>query len=1063
MRFDVLGPMRVADVNGTRPVAGVRQRIVLGALLAHANQSVPAEKLADIVWEEARPGRAVPTLRTYMTRLRQDLGPDAAARIVTRDRGYLINVAQTELDALIFETLCADTGTALRTADWAAAAEQATAALALWRGEPLGDVPSQALRGAWLPRLEQQRLQVTEWSVEAELNLGRDENQVPRLRQLIADYPLRERFHAQLMLALCHCGRRAEALAAYQDARKALIGELGIEPGRELRRLHERILADDGGDGGGGDPVAPRSSAGRVSERAAVAVPCQLPAAAGHFTGRRGELELISALPGRGPVLGADGGGGTVVIWAIDGMAGVGKTALAVLAARRMAGEFPDGQLFIDLHGYTRGCPPREPDEALGSLLRALGVPPGQVPAGSEERAGFYRQRLAGTRTLIVLDNALDEAQVRPLLPGAPGCLVLVTSRRRLKGLHDARVVALDVLPEADALMLLGEVTGPVHAAAGPGLAEIAGLCGRLPLALRIAGALLRHRPAWTPGYLAGLLRDERRRLAALTDGDHDLGAVFDLSYAVLDGRRRLLFRRLALVPGPEFDAFAGAALLDAGTAAAAGWLEDLVDHNLLVEHAPGRYRMHDLVRAHACRLAGGDPRPGRDRALDRLLGYYAHTACRAAALIARRPPPAPDGPAPARGPAVTGPETARRWLRAERESLEAAHARARARGLHGHSLALAAGLAETLRTDGPYTRALALARAAAGTAGHHGHPAARAGALSDLGAVQHLTGDLAGALGTFSRALEICRAAGDSLGEAGALAELGRVRGPAGDLPGALEAFSRALEIYRAAGDRRGEADMLSDLGITRRVTGDLSGAGDALARALEICRAAGDRHGEADALTELGRVRRLAGDLGGAGDALARALEFYQGTGHRHGEAYVLANLGAVRRLAGDLTGAGDALGPALEFYQAAGYPLGEAETLANLGIVRHLAGDLTGAGDALARAVEIYRATGYRYDQAWALSHYAAAVAAAGDPPRALSLYRQALAMYGEPYPADGRAVALEGIGQCQLASGDTASADTHLRQALDIYEHLGTAPDADRVRTQLASITTCACRE
>jgi len=648
MLFEVLGPMRVTDDGRAHPVAGVRQRILLGALLAHANQPLPTEKLAEIVWDGAPPQRAVPTLRTYLTRLRQDLGPPAASRIRTRDGGYLAEVGPGDLDALDFEALCHDAGAAIRAADWAAASDRATRALALWRATPLADVPSQVLRDMWLPRLEQQHLQVSEWRIEAELQLGHHQQLIAPLRQLIAEHPLRERFHAQLMRALAHCGRQAEALAAYQEARTILVEELGIEPGPELRNLHERILAGDGAP----PPLAAELALG-VSP--VTAIPRQLPAAAGNFTGRDRELDLLTSLPELSRERNAPRG--TVAISAINGMPGVGKTALAVHAAHRLAEEFPDGQLFLDLHGHALGYPPREPDEALGALLRALGVPAARIPAQPEERAALFRQRLAGTRTLILLDNALNEAQVRPLLPGTDGCLVMITSRHRLKGLHDAHVVALDVLPEADALTLLHAVTAPTRAAANDAaLAEIARLCGGLPLALRIAGALLCHRPAWTPAYLAGLLRDEHARPATLADGHHDLRAAFALSYTRLDEPQRLLFRRLALVSGQELDAFAAATLLDVAPAAATGLLESLVDHNLLVEHAPGRYRVHDLLRAYARDLADSDPQADRDSARARLLAYHAHTAQRAPVLIARHPRAVPDGPpsAHARGLSTT-------------------------------------------------------------------------------------------------------------------------------------------------------------------------------------------------------------------------------------------------------------------------------------------------------------------------------------------------------------------------------------------------------------------------
>jgi DNA-binding SARP family transcriptional activator/tetratricopeptide (TPR) repeat protein len=1020
-------------------------------LLLHANIPVPAGELAEMVWDGSPPSGAVVTLRSYVRRLRRALDSESA-RITVSDPGYVIRVEPGELDVLEFEELCRDTRSALRADKWADASAAAVRALGLWRAAPLLDVPAEALREEFVPRLERLRLQVLEDRFDAGFRLGHHQELIPQLLEVTAQHPLRERFHAQLMLALAHSGRRAEALTAYQDARKTLVAELGVEPGHELRALHEQILA--------GDEVLPDAAGpgGQALARPPAAeIPRQLPAAAGHFTGRGSELAWLTDAASRCDPQAA--AGDTVVISAIDGMAGIGKTALAVHAAHRVSSQFPDGQLFVDLQGYTKGHPPREPGDALGMLLRALQVPAQRIPEDTQERAALYRQRLAGTRTLVLLDNAADEAQVRPLLPAAPGCLVLVTSRRRLKGLDDARSVSLDLLTPRDAVALLHAVAGPDRVPADdPLLGEIAHRCGRLPLALRVAGALLRHRPAWSPEHLAALLRDEYRRVPALSDGERDLATVFDLSYTGLSGRHQLLLRGLGLVPGPDADAYAAAALLDTDPDTATGLLEDLVDHNLLNAHAPGRYRLHDLIRAHARTLAATDPSPERDAALDRLLRYYGHTAHSASIPIARRPRLAPGGPVPVHTPALPDPGAARAWLRTERDNLEQAHTHAHIHNLHEHTLTLAAGLAEILRTDGPYTRALALHQAAADTAHHHGSPAAHANVLTDLGIMRRLAGDLTGARDAFSLALEIYRATGDRLGEADTLAELGRARGYAGEMTGADGALSLALEIYRATGDRHGEADMLADLGIMRRVAGDPAGAVGAFSRALEIYRAIGDRHGEADALTELGRAQALTGDLAGADGGLGQALEYYRVTGHHHSEAYVLTNLGTVRRLTGDLAGAGRVLGQALEIYRTIGYSQGEAEALANLGIVRRLTGDLAGAHDAQATALEIYRKRGSRHDEAWALNHYAATIAARGDLPRAVALYQQALAMNRELGKPDGQSVALEGLGECHLTAGETQAGVAHLHQALEIYQRLGMAPDAERVRTRLAGLTT-----
>jgi DNA-binding SARP family transcriptional activator len=1049
-----LGPLLAVDDAGREvAVAASRQRTLLAALALRANQVVPGEELIELVWDGAPTPGAGETLRSHVRRLREALGPGWAARIVARAPGYLCRVDEADVDALAFEALCRDAGAAVRERRWAQAMQAAVEALGLWRGAPLLDVSSQALRDGYVPRLEQLHTQVLEDHAEAGLALGRHGQLVQPLRELTARYPLREHFHAQVMLALYRCGRRAEALDAYQRARRVLVEQLGIEPGAHLRCLHERILA-----GEQADPATPGSVEHPApSAGVQLARPRQLPAAAGHFTGRSAELEWLTGLPGRADSAPGIGGGGTVVLSALDGMAGIGKTALAVHAAHRLCERFSDGQLFLDLHGYTQGYAPRTPGEALDALLRALGVPARQIPEDIEQRAALYRQRLIGTRTLIVLDNALDEAQVRPLLPAAPGCLVLITSRRRLKGLDDARSLSLDVLAPRDALTLLRAVAGADRVPDGdPWLGEVAELCGRLPLALRIAGALLRHRPAWTLEHLADLLRDQRRRITALSDGERDLTGVFDLSYTALNEQHRLLFRRLGLIPGPDADTYAAAALLDTEPTTATGLLEDLVDHNLLIEHALGRYRLHDLIRAHARTLAEQDPETDRDSAVDRLLRYYAHTAHSTSIPLARRRPCAPDTTAPTHSPALSGPDVARVWLRTERDNLEAAFAHARALALHEHTVALAAGLAQVLRTDGPFTRAVDLHRTAVESAEHRGDRAARATALTALGIAQYLAGDLPGALDTHTLALQAYRASGERHGEAAALTDLGVARYLSGDYPGAGKALSQALVIYRTTGDHQGEAEVLTDLGTLRRVTGDLPDAVQALSRALEICRATGDRDGEAAALSGLGNVWQMTGELAKAADAYTRALRIARQTGHRSGEANHLIDLGRLRQQTGDPDGVLNALTSALEITRAIGHRSNEACVLVELGRARQHSADLPAALDTLTHALQIFRMIGEHSNEAWALNHYASTVAAGGDLLRARTLYGQALAANRKLKQPAEEATALEGLGQCHLSAGDTQTATTHLRQALEIYQRLGMAHDTGRVQKHLTQL-------
>jgi tetratricopeptide (TPR) repeat protein len=826
--------------------------------------------------------------------------------------------------------------------------------------------------------------------------------------------------------------------------------------------------------------------------------PRQLPADTALFTGRGQEFEQLLALVDRAR---AESSPGTVVISAIGGMGGVGKTALAIRAAHRLAGRFPDGQLFVDLHGFTQGTAPRDPGDALAALLGSLGVSPGRMPADLDGRAALYRDRLAGTRTLILLDNAADEAQVRPLLPAADTCLVLITSRRRLGALDDALPVALDVPALGEAVALLRKAARlDVDAADEPLLERAAELCGRLPLALLIAGALLRSSgKAWDLPVLIDRLAARRpgRELTGYTDENRSLADVFDLSYHNLPDEQRLLFRRLGVLPGPEVDAYAAAALLESDPQEARQLLQRLADHSLLSGASPGRYRLHDLIRAHARTLTAAlDPAPERATTQDRLLHYYAHTAQTASLPIARLPRPAPDGPAPAHAPELTNPQAARAWLRAEHPDLQAAHAYASAHALDGHAIALAAGLAEILQADGPWSRALEIHQAAADTAEHERQPAALATALTDLGRTRYQTGDYPGAANTLARALEISRRISDSLVEANALTNLGRVRYLTGDYPAAVDVFAQALEIYHQTGHRLGEANALTNLGYVRHVTGQSSGTDDAIVRALEIFRQLGNRLGETNALRDLGRVRYLTGDHPAATDVFTQALQISREIGDRLGEATALNFLGRVRCVTGDHPGAMDVLTQGLEISRRIGDRRGEGMGLSILGRLRYLTGDLPGAADTLARALEISRRLGDRtdelgaliflgrvrsatgdlpkavdastqaleicrrlgdrVDEAWVLTHYAAIIAATGDHPRALTLYRQALTMSRERNRPTDEAASLEGIAEQHLATGDPVHGTEHLDQALQIYQRLGMRPDIERVTARLSDI-------
>jgi DNA-binding SARP family transcriptional activator len=550
-------------------------------------------------------------------RLRRALGPVAGARVVTRYPGYLVQVREQEVDVLRFGCLYQESGALVRVGDWRRAAEVLEEALGLWRGDPLADIPSDLLRQEEVPRLERLRLQALEWRVDAGLHLGRHDEMVPELRSLAERYPLRERFHTQLMLALVRCGRQAEALEVYQRSRCVLMEEIGAEPGLELRELHQRILA--------GDPAlavaSPATSAGPAAcgsepGSSGLVTPRELPAPVTHFAGRAAELAALTRLldgPGAGMP-------GALLISTIGGTAGVGKSALAVQWSHQVADRFPDGQLYVNLRGYDPGRPV-PPADALAGFLRALGGPGQDIPPEETERAARYRSLLAGRRMLVVLDNAREAEQVRPLLPGCPACAVVVTSRDALVGLvarEGAQRLDLDPLPRQDAIGLLRALIGARVDDDAASAAALAEHCCRLPLALRVAAELAIREPAMPLAELTGELADQRKRLDLLVAGGDPRTAVrevFSWSCRNLDTDTARSFRLLGLHPGADFDPGVVAALTGASIEHARRLLDLLAGAHLIHHADPGRYGLHDLLRAYARELAEaeerGEERPG--------------------------------------------------------------------------------------------------------------------------------------------------------------------------------------------------------------------------------------------------------------------------------------------------------------------------------------------------------------------------------------------------------------------------------------------------------------------
>jgi DNA-binding SARP family transcriptional activator/Flp pilus assembly protein TadD len=890
MEFFLLGPLVVRCGAITVPVPRGKQRTVLAALLLSANKPVHVADLAETLWGAEPPPSARATVQNYVKRLRCAFGDSGRDRIRTMPHGYLIEVSAGELDVFRFQALTAAARSAAREGSWAQASERARSALSLWRSEPLGDVESEALAQREVPRLAGLRLQALETRLDAELHMGGHADVLPELQHLAGAYPLHENLHALLMLALYRCGRQAEAQAVYQHVRRVLAEDLGMEPGKEIRELHHRILT--------ADPELSVPVLKPAPKRPVVVVPQELPAAVPHFTGRDGELLALTELAGIATP-------GTVVISAVSGTAGVGKTALALHWAHQVAESFPDGQLYVNLRGYDPEQPVPAAD-ALAGFLRALGVPGTDIPPEIDERAAKYRSLLAGCRMLVVLDNAGSAEQVRPLLPGSPGCVAVVTSRDSLAGLvarEGAERLDLDLLPLPDAVNLLRALIGARVDADPAAAAELAARCARLPLALRLAAELATTRPAVCLADLVSEMADTGQPLDSLdASGDPRtrVRAVFSWSYRNLGADAARVFRLAGLHPGPGFDRYAIAAVTDTAVEHADRVLGLLTRTHLIHPSGADRYDLHDLLRSYARELAAGYDSEGERRAaLTRLFDYYLYAASAAMDTLFpaerhRRPRiQAPATPTPC----FTSTATAREWLDAERANLVAVAVH----GQPGHATQLAATTYRYLEDGGYFPEAMSIfthARTAARTTGDR---AAEGTALISLGLVSWWYGHGQEAADRFTQALALFDAAGDLTGEGRALANLGMVHGIEGRLPEAAGYFGQALAIFRRIGDQTGEARALDNLGSINFERGRFQEAAGHHRQALAIFRNVGDKTGEAYVLSKLGIIERRSGRPREAVAYLEQALVVFRDVGNRAGQAYVLTALGDVALLEG------------------------------------------------------------------------------------------------------------------------------------------------------------------
>jgi len=904
--FRLLGSLEVVRDGTPVPVGSPKLRVLLAALLVDANQVVPMDVLVSRLWGEAASDTARNTVQNYVQRLRQALG--APEVIVTRPNGYLVDVADGALDSTVFEALARDGKSLLDKGKVDEAGRALRSALELWHGDALTGIQSEVLQRDFVPALAEQRLAALENRVEADIQRGLHRELVGELLALTGQHPLRERLWGQLMLVLYRSDQQAEALHAYQRIRAVLAEELGLDPSARLRQLHQRILGAD-----------PALTATARAEPSTNRVPRQLPAHTPHFVGRGPEMDRLSAL--------ADGLT-TVVISAIDGTAGIGKTALAVHWAHRAASRFPDGQLYVNLRGFDPNREPMAPSEALRGFLGAFDVPAERVPAAPDAQAALFRSLLAGRKVLVLLDNARDADQVRPLLPGASTCHVVITSRNRLPSLvawEGAVPLSLDTLGTEEARALLTGHIGDGRTAAEPdAVDDLITRCARLPLALAIVAARARFNPQFPLRAFADELADQRTLLDALDIGDEltSVRGVFWWSYRHLGERAARMFRLLGVHPGPDISWHAAASLAGVSRADARAVLGELTAAHLLTEHRPGRYAFHDLLRAYAAeQVDEAECGP----ALLRVFDHYTRTAVTASMVLH----PLRDGivlPPPVPGADPEQPtEHAEGWAWFETEEpvLDAVVALARERGFNQYAWQL------------PWASALYVSRLGRWEDFRQQQRAALAAAedLGDLeaqGRIHHMVGHANVQLRQFDeaghhlrQAMELYRRLGDVPGEARAHRGLGLMYELLSDDEQALVHVRAALALFQEVGHLAGQASALNGVGFYLDRLGRPEDALTHCEQALALHQEMGDRPGAASTLDSLGTVHHHLADYPRAIDAFRRSIALLDDLGDRYEQAASLDRLGDTHLAAGDQASARHSWELALDLFEQLGNP--------------------------------------------------------------------------------------------------------------------------------------------
>jgi DNA-binding SARP family transcriptional activator len=1039
MEFRMLGPVELWSAEQQCDLGPTRVRCVLAILMLTPRTLVPTDVLIDRVWDTQPPPKARESLSVYVTRLRSALRQaiGESVRLTGRDSGYELDIDPETIDLHQFRRLRRQADALAANGDAEHAASLLREADRLWRGQALAGI-----RGDWVARmrgsLEEERRAAILKRIECELDLGRHADLVGELHHLLAQYPLDEAFIAHQMTALYGSGRPGEALSLYRDIRSHLIEEQGTEPGPLLSELHQRILRHDP------ELTMRATGPGRVLNPQ----PDTLPPETAEFVGRGEELELLTRDD-------AD----TPRVSIIEGMAGVGKTALALQAARAVSGQYPDGTFYLNLHTHDPGHPSLDASEALYRLLRMLTAPATPIPDAPGERAALLRAQLGRRRAILILDDADQHDQIGPLLPETGQCLILITTRRRFSRLEGARELTLDALSLDDAMTLFqrvaGQGTSPDDEDTGEAALAVE-LCGRLPLAIQLAAGRLAQDYPPRLGELVEELSQSPARAAGAGSASPEVMSAFDLAYRSLDPPHQRFFRRLGVGPCADISLHAAAALGGGTVAEAEEALTALLDHHLLTRGPAGQFRFHDLIRGYAAmRAAREDSRSEQRQAVGRLLDYYLRTADEAEQVLhpfrRRTPRPAP-GTA---GTAVSSQSGATAWLNSEWHNILQAAQYAARHEWKQKCADLTHAVAGFMEIGAYWDEAIAAHTLALQAARDLADAARTARASLELSEVSQQTGRYEVALPLAEDAAEIYRSLADRRGEADALEQIGMAHQRAGRSREAIAYFQEARVLYHYIEDPHGVATTLSHSGIASWQLGRYPDAMEHLHEALAIYRDVGDRRGQAKTLNNLGRMQLYLGNHRDALEGYQNSLEIFREIGGPQHEAIVYHNIGAVYHYKGSYDEALAAYGRVLAIYHEIGDLLNEAGVLNEIGAVYQSAERYDEALIYHEKAQSTAEEIGNLNQQATALRGIAGVRRGSGRYDEAFDLYQIALRLareIGDPYE---EAKILEGIAEVSLGVRRPDAARIALRQALDIFERLG-VPEAESARIRIEAL-------